>query len=92
MAGAAPQPRAVTIRSIASLTHRDEALHALDLASAYFRTHEPSSPLPLLIDRAKRLAPLPFLEILRGSGAGWADAGADRLPGSRSNENVIEMG
>lgn len=60
----ASQPRAVTIRSIASLTHRDEAVYALDLASAFFRLHEPSSPLPLLIDRAKRLAPMPFLEIL----------------------------
>ena len=47
------------------LGSRDDALHALELAAAYFRQHEPSSPLPLLIDRAKRLAPLPFMEILR---------------------------
>jgi type VI secretion system protein ImpA len=47
------------------LNSREDALHALELAAAYFRTNEPSSPLPLLIDRAKRLAPLPFLEILR---------------------------
>ncbi len=54
-----------SIQSIMSLTSRDDALHALELAAAYFRTNEPSSPLPLLIDRAKRLAPLPFLDILR---------------------------
>ncbi len=59
------QRTAVTIRSIAALGTRDDALAALALASAYFREHEPSSPVPLLIDRAVRLAPLPFLEILR---------------------------
>jgi type VI secretion system protein ImpA len=54
-----------SIQSIAVLNSREDALHALELAAAYFRVHEPSSPLPLLIDRAKRLASLPFLEILR---------------------------
>lgn len=58
-------PRVVAIRSIAVLHSREDALHALELAAAYYRTNEPSSPLPLLIDRAKRLAVLPFLEILR---------------------------
>lgn len=63
----APAPiRGMTsIQSIVALNSRDDALHALELAAAYFRSNEPSSPLPLLIDRAKRLAPLPFLEILR---------------------------
>ena len=54
-----------SIQSIAAINSRDDALHALELASRYFTNNEPSSPLPLLIDRAKRLAPLPFLEILR---------------------------
>ena len=59
-------PRAVaTIRAIIALTHREDAMHALQLASSFFRTHEPSSPLPLLIDRAVRLAPLPFLDVLK---------------------------
>ena len=54
-----------SIQAIAALNSRDDALHALELAAAYFRSNEPSSPLPLLIDRAKRLAPMPFLDILR---------------------------
>ena len=59
-------PRAVAaIQTIAVIHNRDDALHALALAAAYFRDNEPSSPLPLLLDRARRLAPLPFLEILR---------------------------
>ncbi len=67
--GGAPAPRAAgrgaSIQSIVALHSRPEALHALELAAAYFRSNEPSSPLPLLIDRAKRLAPLAFLDILR---------------------------
>lgn len=54
-----------SIQAITSITSRDDALHAMNLAAEYFRTNEPSSPLPLLIDRALRLAPLPFLDILR---------------------------
>lgn len=69
--GSEPEPlvragRSVaTIQSIVAINNRDDALHALELASSYFRNNEPSSPLPLLIDRAKRLAPMPFLDILR---------------------------
>jgi type VI secretion system protein ImpA len=54
-----------TIQSIRSVGTRGDALYALELAAAYFRANEPTSPLPLLIERARRLADLPFLEILR---------------------------
>ena len=54
-----------SIKAITSLTKRDEALHALELATTYFRTYEPSSPLPLLLDRAKRLGAMEFMDILR---------------------------
>lgn len=64
-APAARASRAASIRSLAALHDREDALAALDLASAYFRDHEPSSPVPLLIDRARRLAGMPFLDILR---------------------------
>ena len=43
---------------------RDDAVRALDAVLAYFRTHEPSSPVPLLIERAKRLVARDFLEVL----------------------------
>lgn len=58
-------PRFTSIRALSALESRADALHALALASAYFRDHEPSSPLPLLIDRAGRLASMPFMDILR---------------------------
>ena len=63
---ASGSPRAfASITAITALSRREEALHALDLASAYFRTQEPSSPLPLLLDRARRLAGMEFMDILR---------------------------
>lgn len=54
-----------SIMAISGLGKREEALHALELAASYYRTHEPSSPLPLLIDRARRLAGMDFMDILR---------------------------
>jgi len=57
--------RAAPFTSITLVTTRDDALHALGLASAYFQANEPSSPAPLLIDRVVRLAGLPFMDILR---------------------------
>ena len=54
--GRARQAEVPSLRSIVALTNREDALRALELASAFFRSNEPSSPLPLLIDRATRLA------------------------------------
>jgi len=54
-----------SIMAITALSRREEALHALELAASYYRAQEPSSPLPLLIDRAKRLAGMEFMDILR---------------------------
>ena len=80
-------PRAVRgafdIRSITSIGKRDDALYLLDLASAFFRTHEPSSPLPMLIDRALRLSAMGFMDILRDlapDGLNQAQAVAGPLP------------
>jgi len=56
---------AATVQAILTVSKREDALHALELAATYFRTHEPSSPLPLLIDRAKRLATMEFMDILK---------------------------
>lgn len=44
---------------------RDDAVRALDRVSEYFRKNEPSSPVPLLLQRAKRLVSKDFMEILR---------------------------
>jgi type VI secretion system protein ImpA len=39
-------------------------MRALDKISSYFERHEPSSPIPLLIERCKRLVSMNFLEIM----------------------------
>ena len=48
-----------------AINNREQALAALDKAIAYFRGAEPSSPVPLLLQRAKRLATMDFLEIVK---------------------------
>ena len=55
----------VNIRAIGALNTREDAIFALELASGYFRSNEPSSPLPMLIDRALRLSTMDFMNILR---------------------------
>ncbi len=46
------------------MNSRQDAIRALDAISNWFRTHEPSSPVPLLLDRAKRLVSKSFMEVL----------------------------
>lgn len=58
--GSAPAP-AVRVGAIGS---REDAIRALDAVAEYFRRAEPSSPVPLLVERAKRLVAKDFLEVL----------------------------
>ncbi len=44
---------------------REDVIRALDKVCQYYERYEPSSPLPLLIQRAKRLATKSFIEIIR---------------------------
>ena len=44
---------------------RTEAIQALDKVCEYFEHYEPSSPLPLLLRRARRLSMKSFLEIIQ---------------------------
>ncbi|ANM28731.1 hypothetical protein ABI59_02570 [Acidobacteria bacterium Mor1] len=62
---------------------REDVIRVLDKAIDYFARHEPSSPVPLLLRRAKRLVSKDFLEILRDmapDGVNQAEviAGAER--------------
>jgi type VI secretion system protein ImpA len=60
-ASAGPEGVAMTVGEIKS---RQDAVQALEAVAAYFRRSEPSSPVPLLLDRAKRLVSKSFLEVL----------------------------
>lgn len=43
---------------------REDVLRMLDKICSYYQRSEPSSPVPLLLERAKRLVPKSFLEIM----------------------------
>ena len=43
---------------------RQDAIRALDAVAQFFRQTEPSSPVPLFVERAKRLVAKSFLEVL----------------------------
>jgi type VI secretion system protein ImpA len=59
----APPGAAPTQRS--HIGSRDEVVRSLDALCEYYRRHEPSSPVPLLLQRARRLATMEFLDIMR---------------------------
>ena len=56
---------ALSAASLGPITTRADALLLMDLVRAYYERYEPSSPLPFLIDRARRLADKDFMDILR---------------------------
>jgi len=47
------------------ISSRDDVIAAIDRILKYYQQYEPSSPLPLLLMRAKRLATKSFIEILQ---------------------------
>ncbi len=63
----APSSATPVVVGAASLAigRREDALEALDKIIRWFERFEPSSPLPMLLKRAKRLSTLSFMEILR---------------------------
>ena len=56
--------RPAVLRAPGAIGTRDEAMKTLDAVAAFFRTTEPSSPIPLFIERAKRLVGKDFLAVL----------------------------
>jgi len=60
--GATAVPAAAPISG--EIGSRADVLRMLDKILAYYQRHEPSSPVPMLIERAKRLAPKNFYEIM----------------------------
>lgn len=63
--------------ALGPIKSRQDAIRALDAVADYFRHNEPSSPIPLLVDRAKRLVSKDFLEVL-------ADIAPDALSVARA--------
>lgn len=62
--------------SASAIRSRREAVQALDAVAGYFRSNEPNSPVPLLLERAKRWISMDFLAVL-------ADIAPDALDQAR---------
>jgi len=52
-------------RPSGDIANRDDVLRSLDKILAYYTRHEPSSPLPVLLNRAKHLVHADFAAIVR---------------------------
>ncbi len=55
------RPSAATI----AVSSRADVVRVLDLVLEYYASHEPASPVPLLVERAKRLVPMTFVEAMK---------------------------
>jgi type VI secretion system protein ImpA len=60
-AGESAQSQSATVGAVRS---RQDAIRALEAVASYFRRNEPGSPVPLLVERAKRMISMDFLELL----------------------------
>jgi type VI secretion system protein ImpA len=46
------------------LDTREDVLRALDLVVEYYRRREPGSPVPLVVERARRMVPMSFFDVM----------------------------
>jgi type VI secretion system protein ImpA len=76
-AGAPGESAGGSLVAVGGIKSRQDAIRALDAAAEFFRKNEPSSPIPLFLERAKRLVAKDFLEVL-------ADIAPDAVPTARS--------
>lgn len=51
--------------SMETITNRKDVIHLLDQICAYYDQHEPASPVPLLLKRARQLVEKNFVEIVK---------------------------
>src|SRR5262249_52653603 len=67
--------------AVRGIRSRQDAINALDAVGEFFRRNEPSSPIPMFLERAKRLVSKSFLEVLE-------DVAPDGLSQARSAGGV----
>jgi type VI secretion system protein ImpA len=63
--GGAPRASGGAARPSGEVESREDVIRLLDKCCEYYRRHEPSSPIPLLLQRAKRLVSKDFLELVQ---------------------------
>lgn len=65
---ASPAARATSARAVAApgeIATRDDVVRTIDRIVQYYASNEPSSPIPLMLERVKRLVPMSFMEIIK---------------------------
>lgn len=61
-----PPPAGVSAAPVSgSIRNREDVVMMLDKICGYYERHEPSSPLPLLLQRCRKLATLSFIDIVK---------------------------
>jgi type VI secretion system protein ImpA len=88
-AGAAAVVTPALATAAAGVASRADVIRALEAICGFYRTHEPSSPIPLLLERARRLVDKSFLELvedLTPDGLGQLNL----LRGSAAQQNHAE--
>jgi type VI secretion system protein ImpA len=73
-----------TLSPEGAIRSREDAIRALDVVAEFFRRTEPSSPVPLLLGRARRLVSKDFLEVL-------ADIAPEAVPQARAAGGLKEQ-
>jgi type VI secretion system protein ImpA len=81
--GAAPSANGGGV-AVHGIRSREDATRALDAVAGYFRVNEPSSPIPLLIERTKRLVAKDFLAVLE-------ELAPDALPQAKAASGVRDQ-
>jgi type VI secretion system protein ImpA len=82
-AAGATGPGGSTTVAVGNIKSRQDAIRVLDAVAAFFRQNEPSSPVPLFVERAKRLVGRDFLEVLQ-------DVAPDGVASARAAGGVTE--
>lgn len=65
LAGGVAADSAAAAKAAGEITDRQDVIGMIDRICAYYERHEPSSPVPLLLQRARRLVDKSFMEILQ---------------------------
>jgi type VI secretion system protein ImpA len=76
------QTASAQVSAAGEIASREDAVRVLEKVCDYFARHEPSSPVPLLLSRAKRLVSKNFVEIVRD----LAPDGLTQVEGIRGTE------
>jgi type VI secretion system protein ImpA len=76
-------PAVGTVVAVGSIRSREDALLAMQAVARFFERNEPSSPVPLLLERARRLVGKSFLEVLE-------EIAPEGVPGARSAGGIRE--